>query len=239
MKTTDRLFLFGLVLLVVLAGMWSMHDFSKNRNLNWINVVWEAKAVFPADTITVNVHFIATGEKTLIGGLVEEKISTLKAMLSWSEINKEVWNQLNYYFQRNCYFQDESLNIPCADVRFSFTLTWEDMEAKLIAFSSQIEKIPYTEIGGYNFMVSKETTAYQDLRAKALQDAEKKAQQVADVLGVKLGKLIVYSDNNPITIPNDYQESSNVVYVNAPLFLNNGTLTVELPIKVYQTYAIK
>lgn len=43
--------------------MRSMNNFSKNRNLNGINITGEAKAEIPVDNITFFVQVMATGDK--------------------------------------------------------------------------------------------------------------------------------------------------------------------------------
>lgn len=60
-----------------------MNNFSKNRNLNGINVIGEAKAMLSADKINLNVEFIATGEnKALRKEAALKKLEELKQLLS-------------------------------------------------------------------------------------------------------------------------------------------------------------
>lgn len=52
----------------------------------------------------------------------------------------------------------------------------------------------YTRIQGISFTVDDPTSYYEEARAKAIEDAKNKAEQLADLAGVKLGKPIYISE---------------------------------------------
>lgn len=235
MKTMDRLFILGIALLLCLVGMRSMNNFSKNRNLNGINVIGEAKAMLSADKINLNVEFIATGEnKALRKEVALKKLEELKQLLSGASVLNG--HETNFYDNRNCYFNDQENNQPCMRANVTFQIKG-NIEEKTKLFYQQIDELPWIVLNSQVLIVEKENPELLQLRYKAIKDAEQKALQLAQGLGVKLGKLLVYSEQG--FGPEYYGDrglfSKEIYSAAGPL----ENFDVEVDVHTYHTYAIK
>jgi uncharacterized protein YggE len=68
-----------------------------------------------------------------------------------------------------------------------------------------------TQINNVNFTVEDPTQYYKDVRQEAIADANHKAQNLAKLYGVTLGKPTLLAENNSNSIINDYSRQGLVV----------------------------
>ena len=64
-----------------------------------------------------------------------------------------------------------------------------------------------TDVSGPNFSIDDEELLKDEARGLAIKDAQEKAEVLADQLGVKLGKITSFSDNNSVGYPMAYESS--------------------------------
>lgn len=93
-----------------------------------------------------------------------------------------------------------------------------------------------TRINGISFTVDNPTTCYTQARAKAMTDAEAKAEQMADLAGIKLDKPFYISESGGY-IPVPYDVRSYDAAVSATTPISAGELEITLSVQV--AYGIK
>ena len=94
-----------MVLLLILAGMWSMHDFSKNRNLNGINIMGVASREIPADTVQFRITLIGTGTtKTIRKELAFKRLEELKTLVEGASLTNSNYGGRRVFDTDQCYF---------------------------------------------------------------------------------------------------------------------------------------
>ena len=76
----------------------------------------------------------------------------------------------------------------------------------------------YTRINSISFTVDDPTEYYGEVREKAMADAEAKAEQLAELAGVELGKPVYISEGTiSVPVPRDYYWESRAAPVPAPV----------------------
>lgn len=94
-----------MVLLLILAGMWSMHDFSKNRNLNGINIMGVASREIPADTVQFRITLIGTGTtKTIRKELAFKRLEEVKNLVEGASLTNSNYDGRRVFDTDQCYF---------------------------------------------------------------------------------------------------------------------------------------
>lgn len=94
-----------MVLLLILAGMWSMHDFSKNRNLNGINIMGVASREIPADTVQFRITLIGTGTtKTIRKELAFKRLEEVKNLVEGASFTNSNYDGRRVFDTDQCYF---------------------------------------------------------------------------------------------------------------------------------------
>ena len=98
----------------------------------------------------------------------------------------------------------------------------------------------FTRINGINFSVEKPEKSYQQVRELAMQDARSKAEQIATLSGVTLGKPTYVSDNNnsPISYAPTFAKSDSAGAGIVPTTaISAGEMDITLNVQV--SYAIQ
>lgn len=93
-----------------------------------------------------------------------------------------------------------------------------------------------TRINGINFIVDDPTAFYTQAREKAMADAKAKAEQMASLAGIKLGKPIYISENSSY-IPGPYPLRAYAEGASASTSISPGELDITLTVQV--GYAIQ
>jgi uncharacterized protein YggE len=91
-----------------------------------------------------------------------------------------------------------------------------------------------TRIDSINFTVDDPTTYYEDAREKAIGDAVTKAKQMAQVAGIKLGKLLYISEGTsyiPPVVVRDYAMSAEGA-APAPTSISPGELEIQVTVQM-------
>lgn len=233
MKTKDRLFIFLMVLLICLFWLFAMHEFAKNRNLNGINVTWSAEAYIPADWAVVTLEFYATWDTyEKRDNLLDERINQIKDIFTWYKLNNLEWGYERYEDEW-CYVKNRRIWVVCMKGYLGFEITW-DIENQANNIKEQLKEYEWVNIQNWNIAVQENWESINQIRALANQNAKEKAEWLAKSLGVKLWKLLVYSEN--WFDWNMYYNSlqNRVYYSQFPT-----SFDINLKATVYHTYAIK
>jgi uncharacterized protein YggE len=99
--------------------------------------------------------------------------------------------------------------------------------SKLGEILSAVVEAGANSINGISFDVEDRETAVAQARELAIQDAQAKAQAIADAAGVKLGDLLsidVYAISSPVT----YYDAKGSVYSENSVPVSAGTLTITM-----------
>jgi uncharacterized protein YggE len=95
----------------------------------------------------------------------------------------------------------------------------------------------YTRINNISFSVDDPTPYYEQARQKAMTDAKAKAEQLADLAGVSLGKPTYISEGS-VTPPVIYRDAGMVVPSTAPTTTPVSPGEIELTLDIQVAYAI-
>ncbi len=234
MKTKDRLFIFLMVLIICLFGLFAMHEFAKNRNLNGINVTWNAEWYIPADRAMVGLEFYATWDTyEQRNSLLDERVSQIKEIFSWYRLSNIDWGYERYE-DEGCYYKNRRIWVTCMKQYLWFEFTW-NIEEKANNIKEQLSWYDWVNIQNRNIAVQENGESINQIRALANENAKEKAEWLAKSLWVKLWKLIVYSENW-FDWSQYYNNLQNRImyYSQFP-----SSFDINLKATVYHTYAIK
>lgn len=233
MKTKDRLFIFLMVLLICLFGLFAMHEFAKNRNLNGINVTWSAEAYVPADWAVVTLEFYATWDTyEKRDNLLDERINQVKEIFTWYKLTNIEWGYERYEDEW-CYVKNRRIWVVCMKGYLGFEITW-DVENQANNIKEQVEQYEWINIQNWNIAIQENWESINQIRALANQNAKEKADWLAESLWVKLWKLLVYSENWF-----DWNMYYNNLQNRAYYSQFPTSFDINLKATVYHTYAIK
>ena len=170
---------------------------TKTGEMKGIAVVWEGKSYIAPDTLNINISISELANTTALAQKQsDEKLAKLQDIIKTFDIDKKNIKTtnatINPEYDRTTtdkkllwYRSIQSLNI---EVNGSgFEQKWADLIKKT------------AEIGGVNvdnttFSLKDENKATTDAREKAFKDAQQKAEQLAKLAGVKLGKVSLISE---------------------------------------------
>lgn len=234
MKTKDRLFIFLMVLLICLFWLFAMHEFAKNRNLNWINVTWSAEDYVSADWALVTVEFYATWDSyNQRDALLKERANQVKEIFTWYKLNSIEWGY-EMYEDEWCYVKNRRLWVVCMKQYLGFEITW-NIEEKANVIQEKLNEFDWVNVWNWNIAVQENWEAINQIRGLANQNAREKAEWLAKSLWVKLWKLLVYSENwfDGNGYYNNLQNRI-MYYSQFP-----SSFDIKLKATVYHTYAIK
>ena len=96
-----------------------------------------------------------------------------------------------------------------------------------------------TRINSISFTVDDPTSYYEDARAKAIGDAVAKAKQMAQVAGIKLGKLLYISEGTPHIPPVVVRDYAMNVEGAAPAPTSISPGELEIQVTVQMVYDIR
>lgn len=233
MKTIDRLFILGIALLLCLVGMRSMNNFSKNRNLNGINVIGQASAKIPVDTLNFHLEFIATGDtKVQRQELALQRVQDIKGLQEGLSIVQGYDTHL--HDDNHCYRNEKESNSPCTRVNFTLKMKGAIQE-QAPRFLEKLKSLPWVNVHRQRLIVEYTNPALLKLRKEAMNNALIQGQELAKNLGVKLGKLLVYSEKGFNSMDHEYGVSSRSIETPFPL----DKYEIEVQVHAYHTYAIE
>ena len=233
MKTKDRLFIFLMVLLICLFGLFAMHEFAKNRNLNGINVTWSAEAYVPADWAVVTLEFYATWDTyEKRDNLLDERINQVKEIFTWYKLANIEWGYERYEDEW-CYVKNRRIWVVCMKWYLGFEITW-DVKNQANNIKEQVDQYEWINIQNWNIAIQENWESINQIRALANQNAKEKAEWLAESLWVKLWKLLVYSENWF-----DWNMYYNSLQNRAYYSQFPTSFDINLKATVYHTYAIK
>ncbi len=193
---SNRVFTILVIFLVGLVGFWSFRAFeiwsttSGNYPPREISVEGIGKALVTPDVakITLGVNTQGKNSKDVVKENTK-KINDIMKTLTDLGIEKEDIETTSYYLNPNYQYTETKGSVQDGYVlNQSMEITVRDFEkiGDVIAKSTEVGA---NTIGGANFTVEDMEAAKAQAREEAVKNANKKAQQMADATGLKLGKV--------------------------------------------------
>ena len=236
MKWGDRIFIALMVLLLILAGMWSMHDFSKNRNLNGINIMGVASREIPADTVQFRITLIGTGTtKAIRKELAFKRLEEVKNLVEGASFINSNYDGRRVFDTDQCYFWGTEKEYPCTRMSVNLQFTGNISE-KLKTLIEKTDALDWIDIEDKRLIVGENNPQVKELISEANKDAEMHAKEVASQLWVKLGRLIVYSENGFAPEYREYGVANRSFFEDEEGASENSWVFVR--VNTYHTYAI-
>lgn len=199
MTTTDRILGF---IAIVLVCSTLIYTFKPDLGLNssGISVSGKGIAKVQPDTLTLNFSVQEKADSTKEAqNKIDELSSEFITLIGKLGVEKKQIQTANYSVYQN-YYRDSttSKQIPDgynASQSITVTLNGEnfvELGQKVLSAAPTVGNI---NINGSSFSVTDKAAGEKDARTLALENAKLKAQQLADVAGVKLGKATQISES--------------------------------------------
>lgn len=192
MKTT-------VLILVTLFGLTAQTQAQDQRpQVPQISVTGEGKVKIVPDQAVINVGFQNTGKdakevKTLNDEVVDKVIKFLKK----TGIPATDYKTNNVSLYKNYDYEKKKYNFQASQ---SLTITLKDL-SKYDEVMMGLNDAGVNSISGVEFKSSKIDDYEREARKKAILDAKQKAQDYVSVLGQKVGKALLITDNSQAYIP--------------------------------------
>lgn len=163
-----------------------------------ISVTGEGKVKIVPDQVVINVGFQNTGKdakevKTLNDEVVDKVIKFLKnsgvPATDYKTNNVSLYKSYDYEKKKYNFQASQSLSITLKDLK------------KYDEIMMGLNDAGVNSINGVEFKSSKMEEYERDARKKAILDAKQKAQDYVSVLGQKIGKALLITDNSQSYIP--------------------------------------
>ena len=163
-----------------------------------ISVTGEGKVKITPDQVVINVGFQNTGKdakevKTLNDDVVDKVIKFLKK----SNIPATDYKTNNVSLYKSYDYEKKKYNFQASQ---SLSITLKDL-SKYDDVMMGLNDAGVNSINGVEFKSSKMEDYERDARKKAILDAKQKAQDYVSVLGQKVGKALLITDNSQSYAP--------------------------------------
>lgn len=138
-------------------------------------------------------------------------------------LNESITKTLEYLKTQN--IEDKDIKSEYGGLNPKYSYDWKSRASKIIGYTANqsinikirdldnantvrtgLAEIGITDISGPTFSIDNEESLKDEARLKAINEAKEKAKVLAEELGVKLGKIVSYSDNN--NMPMRYYEKT-------------------------------
>lgn len=193
---SNRVFTILVIFLIGLVGFWSFRAFeiwsmtSGNYPPREISVEGKGTALVTPDIarVTLGVNTQGKNSKDIVKENTK-KINDIMKALTDLGIEKKDIKTTSYYLNPNYQYTETKGSVQdgyMLDQSIEVTVRNFEIIGDVIAKSTEVGA---NTIGGANFTVEDPETAKAEAREKAIKNANKKAQQMADATGFKLGKV--------------------------------------------------
>ncbi len=185
------------LILVTLVGLASQAQEQKAQ-VPQISVSGEGKIKVAPDQAVINVGFQNSGKdskevKSLNDEVVDKVIKFLKKMgipaTDYKTNNVSLYKSYDYEKKKNNFQANQSLTITLKDL------------SKYDELMMGLNDAGVNTISGVEFKSSKMEDYEREARKKAILDARQKAQDYVSVLGQKVGKALLITDNSQAYVP--------------------------------------
>jgi hypothetical protein len=177
-----------------------------NQPANTITISGEGEELAVSDIASLSINLNKEGKtaKEAQDLLNESITSTLKYLKDQKIEDKDIKSEYGGLNPKYSYEQPVCITYPCPtkDPKIVGYTATQSITVKVRAVDSASEirtglaTIGVTDISGPTFSIDNEQEYKDNARSKAITDAKEKAKVLAGELGVKLGKVVSFSENN-------------------------------------------
>ncbi|HUC88931.1 MAG TPA: SIMPL domain-containing protein [Candidatus Paceibacterota bacterium] len=197
-----------------------------NQPANTISVQGTGDVMAVSDIATLNINLSKDGTTTKEAqDLLNQSIAkTLTYLKSQKIDDKDIKSEYGGLSPKYSYSQIVCMAYPCPTQNpkiIGYTAT-QSITVKIRAVDSAsdvrtgLANIGVTDISGPTFSIDNQDSLNDQARAKAITDAKNKAEVLANELGVKLGKVVTFSENGNSPYPVIYEAKSMMASGSAP-----------------------
>lgn len=206
-ESTNGIFL--LIATVILAGslLYIGNEFIQSNKdnqqtsqgiTNTISVIGEGKAKVTPDTLTINLSISEVAKTTKEAQTkANDKVAQIQGILEKAGVSKDNIQTatLNVYPEYERSESKQTLTGYRSQQTLIVELNGEKYVDKWNNIIDEISALGSVNINNTSFEVKDKVKGLADARQKAFDDAKAKAQQLAQMWGVSLGKPVMISDN--------------------------------------------
>ncbi len=174
---------------------------------NTISVNGEWKAYAVPDTFVINASVSESGTTTKDAQTkMENKILKIKEVLWNNDVKKEKIKtvSVNVYPEYDRTNSQRKLLWYRAEQNIEIEVNWSGFTEKWARIISQIGDVWGINVNNTYFNLKDKETAVQQARTKAFENAKQKAEQLAKLWNLNLGKASMISENESSNIPSPY-----------------------------------
>lgn len=188
-------------------GVTGWKEFRSIRETQQISVTGEGKVAMKPDIAMLNVSVVTEAKKIKGAQLDNSRLSgSVLGFLKEKEVAEKDIKSVNYsiYPQYNYYDTPVCLAYPCPprrppevvsyQVRHTLEIKVRDLD-EVDDLLDGVVSAGATEVGSVSFTVEDEEKVKQESRKKAIEDAKAKAEVLARDLGVRIGKIVGFSES--------------------------------------------
>lgn len=215
-------------------------NFSELKN-NTVTIKGEAEKVVAPDTASVSFEITKKASTTKEATeYVNSRIKKLVDMLSFEGINQEDFKTASYNVNPEYNYKEGKRTFSGYRVTQRIDVKIRDLDS-VSTILSKINQVEVTNVSGLSFFVDDDTKIKEELRKEAIENSKEKAEKIARDLGVKLEKIVGFSEGQDYAV-NNYMSnammSKSVVLESAdaeatiPVGSNKMTSTVNITYKI-------
>jgi len=197
------------LILVALFGITAQaQDQNQKAQVPQISVTGEGKIKIVPDQAVVTVGFQNSGKDAKeVKSLNDEVVDKVIKFLKKSGIPASDYKTNNVSLYKNYDYEKKKYNFQANQ---TLSITLKDL-SKYDEIMMGLNDAGVNSIQGVEFKSSKMEEFEKEARKKAILDAKQKAQDYVSVLGQKIGKALLITDNSQAYIPQPMYKSNRMV----------------------------
>ncbi len=186
-----------LILAVLFSTMMTQAQENKNP-IPQISVIGEGKIKVVPDRAIISVGVVNTGKDSKeVKTLNDETVDKVLKFLKKSGVAATDYKTDNVSLYKNYDYEKKKYNFQASQ---NISITLKDL-SKYDEIMMGLNDIGVNSIQGVEFKSSKMEEYEKEARKKAMFNAKQKAEDYVSVLGQKIGKAILISDNSQVYYP--------------------------------------
>jgi uncharacterized protein YggE len=228
----------NLILVVALFLAIALQAQETKPQVPQISVTGEGKVKIEPDQVIINVGFQNSGKDAKeVKSLNDEVVDKVIKFLKKSGIPSTDYKTKNVNLYKSYDYEKKKYNYQASQ---SISITLKDL-SKYDEITMGLNDAGVNSIQGVEFKSSKMETYEREARKKAMENAKQKAADYVSVLGQKIGKALLITDNSQSYYPQPMYKG-NVMAMAADASATRETLAVgeiEINTNVSVTFALE
>jgi uncharacterized protein YggE len=187
-----------IVLILAVAFSTMMQAQDNKAQVPQISVSGEGKIKVVPDRATISVGVLNTGKDAKeVKNLNDETVDKVIKFLKKSGLAATDYKTDNVSLYKNYDYEKKKYNFQASQ---NISITLKDL-SKYDEIMMGLNDVGVNSIQGVEFKSSKMEEYERDARKKAMLNAKQKAEDYVSVLGQKIGKALLISDNSQVNYP--------------------------------------